>query len=831
MAEFLGTLSIGEAMSNLYGKNIRIITTLIGIISCIGAVAVQFKVSSTILQLLFNVSSYYAVLMSAIIVVLYSSIGGIKAVTFTDVVQIFTFATVIPIISFIIWGTLDDPHKVYLVITENPLFDYKQVFNFYNPKLLDSFLLFLFFIIPTLEPAIFQRISMAKNTVQIRKSFITASFICLAISLIICWIGILLLAENKDLEPNTLLPHIINNYSYTGLKGLIAIGIMAVIMSTADSYINSAAVLFAYDFCKPLGIRWVTNNQLTLSRISAVLIGVVAYFLAFNTKSILDITFLIWGSYMPIISVPLLLAILGFRSTSKAVLIGMSAGVGTIFIFNLFDFKINSTIPAMIANIVFFMGSHYLLAQTGGWVGIANKEPLDNARQDRKRRIHNLISALKNFNFISFCQSNVPQKEVIYTSFGVFCIISIFSTMYSLPLDIREQYKVILEYMYHFVLVSSAVFLTYPAWPLTFKNKKFIAIFWNVGIFSILVCIAGLLVVISNFAQFQLMIFILNLLVLSILLRWQVALGFIFTGVFISIQSFKWYMGIDQLPSGIDNLQFKIMYSLLLISSILLAFLKPKQEQYELTEQKVDHLSTQMRDMDKELEKSIEIKNEFLRNLEHEARTPIVGITTMGQVLWDNYDMLTDEQRRKAAEEIGKSSLRLESLVNNMTDVSKLSNVNYVLDKKQINLSVLIYERLDNCKKLYLDGKELEFICDIEDNVLVSCDEHYIISTLDNLIINAISYSTDGKITIKLIKDQNRVEFSIADEGIGIPEEELHSIFGAFITSSRTKTPAGGRGVGLALCKSVIEAHQGQIWYRSNGKKGSKFAFILPYTG
>ena len=244
-----------------------------------------------------------------------------------------------------------------------------------------------------------------------------------------------------------------------------------------------------------------------------------------------------------------------------------------------------------------------------------------------------MISALKNFNFISFCQSNVPQKEVIYTSFGVFCIISIFSTMYSLPLDIREQYKVILEYMYHFVLVSSAVFLTYPAWPLTFKNKKFIAIFWNVGIFSILVCIAGLLVVISNFAQFQLMIFILNLLVLSILLRWQVALGFIFTGVFISIQSFKWYMGIDQLPSGIDNLQFKIMYSLLLISSILLAFLKPKQEQYELTEQKVDHLSTQMRDMDKELEKSIEIKNEFLRNLEHEARTPIVGITTMGQVL------------------------------------------------------------------------------------------------------------------------------------------------------------------------------------------------------
>ena len=90
--------------------------------------------------------------------------------------------------------------------------------------------------------------------------------------------------------------YIIDNYSYTGLKGLIAIGIMGVIMSTSDSYLNSAAVLFSNDLCKPLGIKWFTDHQLSLARVSSLIIGIIAYFLAFNTKSILELTFLIWGS-------------------------------------------------------------------------------------------------------------------------------------------------------------------------------------------------------------------------------------------------------------------------------------------------------------------------------------------------------------------------------------------------------------------------------------------------------------------------------------------------------------------------------------------------------
>ena len=71
------------------------------------------------------------------------------------------------------------------------------------------------------------------------------------------------------------------------------------------------------------------------------------------------------------------------------------------------------------------------------------------------------------------------------------------------------------------------------------------------------------------------------------------------------------------------------------------------------------------------------------------------------------------------------------------------------------------------------------------------------------------------------------IHFSISDEGVGIPIEELYDIFAEFTVSSRTRTLAGGRGIGLTLCKKVIEIHGGTIKAESDGKKGAKFSFVL----
>lgn len=206
---------------------------------------------------------------------------------------------------------------------------------------------------------------------------------------------------------------------------------------------------------------------------------------------------------------------------------------------------------------------------------------------------------------------------------------------------------------------------------------------------------------------------------------------------------------------------------------------------------------------------------------------PITGITSMGQVLFEKYKKLTEKQRLEGLEEIAKSSERLTTLVNNLIDLSKLSSMKYELNKKKVNLSYLVYSSLDACTKMYLNGKELEFVTNIEDNITVTCDEYYIKQTLDNLIINAISYPEGGPITVNLKRDKDTIEFSIQDEGIGIPIEELIRIFAPFTVSSKTRTPASSRDICLALCEKVIKLHSGAIKAGSDGMKGLTFRFSL----
>ena len=127
MAEFLGNLSIADALGNLFGKHVQIISAIAGIFLCIGIVALQFKVGAAILRIFFGVSGFYAILMCAIIVTVYSAFGGIRSVAFTDVIQFFTFGVLIPVLSIIIWHEYTNINGFdFTAATSNPIFDYKE---------------------------------------------------------------------------------------------------------------------------------------------------------------------------------------------------------------------------------------------------------------------------------------------------------------------------------------------------------------------------------------------------------------------------------------------------------------------------------------------------------------------------------------------------------------------------------------------------------------------------------------------------------------------------------------------------------------------------------
>ena len=828
LAEFLGKLSIADAMGGLYGDKVRIITALAGSVAAGGMIAVQLKVAGRLMEYGFGFPSIYGVLIAAVIVGVYSSLGGIKSVTLTDVIQLFTFVTIIPTLTFFIFGNVS-ADAISHTFKTNPLFDLNKVLNISEAETFAYLLLFLWFLIPDFNPAIFQRVAMAKNTMQVRQSFQLAGVGYFLIISTVAFIGILILSAEPGLDPKHLVKHIILNYSYVGLKGLTLAGIMAMVMSTADSFINSTAVLLVHDFCKPLKLK-IVKNELGATRVASVLITIFAFFLALTEDNLRKLVVSAFSVYVPVVTMPFVLAVIGFRTSTKSILISMVAGFSTVIIWRVFlNLEVvGGILLASLVNIIFLFGSHYLLKQPGGWIGTKDETVLVSLRQQRKRKIDNFLKKITNFSFFSFLERNTPKKESIYVAVSFFCIIATYAVVFTLAKDVAIKYAKLIDFVYPSMLFTATALLSYPLWPNFLKASKAIVIIWNFVIFYILICASFLFVLISNFASIQLTVFMINLMLISILLRWQLALSMIISGVIITVQGLKSCLGMDLLSTELDGFQFKVGYLLLITSGILVAFLRPKQEEQELHEVRQELFEEQMHHKDDELVRSLKIKSEFLNNISHEIRIPITGITSLGQSLYENYDNLDEEKRRYIVKTIAKSSQRLESLMTNILDLSKLSSLNYKLNIEEVNLSELVYESIDVCKKLHLNNKEIEFISNIDKNILVKCDRHYIKSSLDNLIINAIKYTPAGKITINLHRDGDIANFSIKDDGIGIPKDELYAIFAPFTVSSKTHTSAGGRGIGLALCKKALEIHGGKIWAQSDGENGSTLFFTLP---
>ena len=174
----------------------------------------------------------------------------------------------------------------------------------------------LYFTLPTFRPTPFQRIVMARDVYQARDSFTYAANFRILIVSLLTLIGILLLADNPRLNPKNFVDYFINHYSYPGIKGLIAVGIVAMAMSTADSILNTVTVLVINDIIKPL--RKDFKESLVFIRLLACLIGFVGVCMALTTRDFLKLLLLSGTFFVPIITAPTLLAILGFRSSTRA---------------------------------------------------------------------------------------------------------------------------------------------------------------------------------------------------------------------------------------------------------------------------------------------------------------------------------------------------------------------------------------------------------------------------------------------------------------------------------------------------------------------------------
>ena len=220
-------------------------------------------------------------------------------------------------------------------------------------------------------------------------------------------------------------------------------------------------------------------------------------------------------------------------------------------------------------------------------------------------------------------------------------------------------------------------------------------------------------------------------------------------------------------------------------------------------------------------EESDRLKSAFLANMSHEIRTPLNAIVGFSKLV---IDAECTNEKEQYAEIIERNSEILLNLFNDILDLSSLEADSLSFNIRPIKLIDICLQleqqfcyKVKNGTKLILD--------DVDTELYVSGDWNRIIQIISNLLSNAAKFTPKGEIHFGYREKEDFVEFYVKDSGIGIPAERVATIFQRF---GKINDFVQGTGLGLTLCRMLVEKMGGRIWLRSQEGKGSRFYFTLP---
>lgn len=236
------------------------------------------------------------------------------------------------------------------------------------------------------------------------------------------------------------------------------------------------------------------------------------------------------------------------------------------------------------------------------------------------------------------------------------------------------------------------------------------------------------------------------------------------------------------------------------------------------------------------------LMSEFLVTVSHELRTPMTSVHGFAKLIDKTFDSHfdavaeTDPQLKKKADRIKgnldiiiSESERLTMLINDHLDLSKLESGRVEWSKENVSPHSLI-ERVEAATGSLFEDTKLTFLMDVDEtlpDIVVDADR--ILQVLINLVSNAVKFTDEGGITCAARHRDDSILFSVADTGIGIPEDQLEAIFSMFsqIQTKKDGKPSG-TGLGLAISRKIVEHHRGNIWAESVYGQGSTLLFTIP---
>ncbi|MFC1744038.1 response regulator [Candidatus Riflebacteria bacterium] len=276
-------------------------------------------------------------------------------------------------------------------------------------------------------------------------------------------------------------------------------------------------------------------------------------------------------------------------------------------------------------------------------------------------------------------------------------------------------------------------------------------------------------------------------------------------------------------PFNLDELRAKIKVFLRLKHMEELSELKEELiiniKESEIAEKKASETARQ----------ALHAKNTFLANISHELRTPLNGILGFTSLALKEADQMSNAKLVKNLEVVKENGENLLKFLNDLIELARLESDSNTFSFHTTNMKDILQESIPTINEqagmknieIKLESSEGPFFCNVD---LIQINR-----AITQLISNAIHFSPQNSfISIFLSREDDHFVARISDNGPGIPKAEIKKIFQAFTQSSLTETGSGGKGIGLSICRAIVQAHKGKIRAENNPEGGASFYISIP---
>ncbi|MCE2992637.1 MAG: sensor histidine kinase [Alphaproteobacteria bacterium] len=799
-SRFDGMISISDVVGYFYGNQANRFSGFIGYFFCIGIFSAQLTVMGHLAASFLGIDYFYAVAITSLLVVAYSTFGGIRAVAITDVFQFAVLIVIIPIIANV---ATNEAGGLSTIFRDQVLMDHGLIYT--HPKFDEYFLLFMYWCLPFafMYPSIIQRYLMTHHALQAKKITYIYALLVLALALITTCIAFSALELFPNAEPKAIIPIIINELLPVGIKGLAISGMLAVIMSTADSALNSGGILIAHNFFydKKFSSEKV---RLSIMKLCTLISGVIATYIASKNYNI-SVIILMSQTIFISVSIPLTLALLNFRANAVSFWICTVVNIVTLVITHVkgiseFAIPMICTATSLIAFIfaVYFTNDRNLFIDRTKHHTISQKVKL------------NLLKYLPTLsNIVLYSTSKVKKIGAPHITFGIFCCVN-----YVVPFFMWTTESNALDYPVMISLRIIAGFLCvglllkefWPQW-----SQRYFPLYWH---FTLMFCLSFLTTImfLIMHANIEWLINVaLAIMLLAMLVDWVSFVIISVLGIASGWLFHSYLIGAPTLHTDFQTI-YLLSYVCIFASAIGIIFARRKELNAD----------------DK-----LEIMQVLGGSMAHEAISPF---STLDMNI-DALSTIIKDAKYKVSKNGDECSITFDKLnydmfiktIKTLKTVTRkgIKNVEQTLTSIK---SCVIADDVDSYNLAKCAKEAVRDICtqqqkrcvniEIPDSVFFKGSYYYMKHVFINLIKNSFKYGGMG-ISIRIYTTDHTIIFQ--DTGAGISDDVMPHIFERFFTNSTT-----GTGIGLSFCKMVIEDMEGYIDCESEVGEFTRFTMFIP---